>query len=150
MRYIYVENGEAKGNPQIIPTNWNNISNFNLLDEETIKSYGWLPHRHIKVNAPSGYKYNGVVRTVYENEVVDEDQITEKTSEEIERELRDAWDSVRSKRNYDLIACDWTQLEDAPFTEEKKLEWKTYRQALRDITLQTDPFNIIWPSQPGN
>jgi hypothetical protein len=27
-------------------------------------------------------------------------------------------------------------------------EWIAYRQALRDITDQQDPFNIIWPIKP--
>jgi len=29
-----------------------------------------------------------------------------------------------------------------------KAAWATYRQELRDITTQSDPFNIIWPSKP--
>jgi hypothetical protein len=37
---------------------------------------------------------------------------------------------------------DWTQVADAPVD---KAVWATYRQALRDITTQTDPFNIVWP-----
>jgi len=28
-----------------------------------------------------------------------------------------------------------------------KTAWATYRQALRDITTQADPFNITWPNQ---
>jgi hypothetical protein len=47
-----------------------------------------------------------------------------------------------------LNECDWTQLPDSPLTEEKKLEWKVYRQDLRDITNQEDPHNIIWPTKP--
>jgi hypothetical protein len=30
-----------------------------------------------------------------------------------------------------------------------KTAWATYRQALRDITKQADPFNIAWPKQNG-
>lgn len=29
-----------------------------------------------------------------------------------------------------------------------KAAWATYRQALRDITTQLDPFKIDWPKQP--
>jgi hypothetical protein len=27
--------------------------------------------------------------------------------------------------------------------------WAAYRQALRDVTLQPDPFNIVWPTPPA-
>jgi len=41
---------------------------------------------------------------------------------------------IRNKRNELLAACDWTQAADSPLSEEKKTEWATYRQQLRDIT----------------
>lgn len=55
------------------------------------------------------------------------------------------WTNVRSERNRKLAECDWTQLPDAPVDA---AVWATYRQALRDITTQTDPFNIVWPEVP--
>jgi len=59
------------------------------------------------------------------------------------------WVAVRFKRDKKLQACDWTVLSDVPITSEKKAEWETYRQALRDITNQPDPFNITWPNPPA-
>ncbi len=56
------------------------------------------------------------------------------------------WAAIRSERNSKLSACDWTQLPDAPVD---KLAWAAYRQELRDITTQPDPFNIVWPIAPG-
>ena len=56
------------------------------------------------------------------------------------------WERVRSDRNVRVAACDWTQLQDAPVDADA---WAVYRQALRDITNQTDPFNIIWPAEPS-
>ena len=41
---------------------------------------------------------------------------------------------LRSIRNHLLAKCDWTDLPNAPLTEEKKLEWQTYRTNLRNIT----------------
>jgi hypothetical protein len=36
-------------------------------------------------------------------------------------------------------------------SEEKKQEWKTYRQALLDIPEQDGfPINVIWPAKPQN
>jgi hypothetical protein len=59
------------------------------------------------------------------------------------------WIRVRSERNAKLSACDWTQLDDTPLTNTEKQAWGAYRQALRDITTQTNPFAIIWPAAPG-
>jgi hypothetical protein len=58
------------------------------------------------------------------------------------------WDAVRSQRNLKLYQSDWTDLPHAPLTDEKKSEWQTYRQDLRDITLQTDPDNLTLPTVP--
>lgn len=55
------------------------------------------------------------------------------------------WKRVRSDRNIRLAACDWTQLPDAPVDA---AAWATYRQALRDITEQSDPLEIVWPTAP--
>jgi hypothetical protein len=57
--------------------------------------------------------------------------------------------SIRSARNKILFDTDWTQLPDAPLTEEQKFIWAEYRQALRDITEQAEfPENVTFPDQP--
>lgn len=56
------------------------------------------------------------------------------------------WELVRKQRNVKLAASDWTQLPDAPVDA---AAWAEYRQALRDVTDQADPFNIVWPTAPG-
>lgn len=56
------------------------------------------------------------------------------------------WGEVRTDRNKRLADCDWTQLPDAPVDT---AAWAAYRQELRDITAQPDPFNIVWPIAPG-
>ena len=55
------------------------------------------------------------------------------------------WSAVREQRNAKLAACDWTQLPDAPV---KAVAWAEYRQALRDITDQPNPFELVWPIEP--
>lgn len=56
------------------------------------------------------------------------------------------WPVVRAQRDRLLLACDWTQLPDVPLATQTA--WASYRQALRDITLQADPFNLVWPVTP--
>jgi hypothetical protein len=56
------------------------------------------------------------------------------------------WDVVRAERNKLLAACDWTQLPDVSVDA---AAWATYRQALRDVTGQANPFAIVWPEGPS-
>lgn len=58
-------------------------------------------------------------------------------------------EQIRQQRNMLLVRSDWTQLPDAPLTTEKKTEWETYRQALRDVTSQSGfPATVDWPVAP--
>ena len=65
---------------------------------------------------------------------------------EIEYRLENQWFVIREIRNELLSECDWTQLSDIP--SETKAIWSEYRQSLRDITSQTNPFSITWPVKP--
>lgn len=56
------------------------------------------------------------------------------------------WPVIRARRDALLVQSDWTQLPDVPLPT--KAAWADYRQALRDITQQPDPHNIIWPTPP--
>lgn len=60
-----------------------------------------------------------------------------------------AWRSVKNQRNTLLSESDWVLLRAADQGSVPPAEWMTYRQALRDITTQPDPFNIQWPVMPG-
>jgi len=56
----------------------------------------------------------------------------------------------RSRRDYLLSICDWTQLADAPLTTTEKSAWKKYRQDLRDVPEQSGfPAEIVWPVAPN-
>lgn len=58
------------------------------------------------------------------------------------------WAAVREERNRRIAETDWTQLGDVPLSNPD--DWATYRQALRDVTLQEDPYNIVWPTLASN
>jgi hypothetical protein len=58
------------------------------------------------------------------------------------------WEAIRTDRNKRLADTDWTQLDDTPIANTDKSQWALYRQALRDITTQADPFHIEWPALP--
>lgn len=61
----------------------------------------------------------------------------------------DAWAAVRRKRDALLAATDWVTLRAQDQGTAVPQEWLDYRQALRDVTEQTDPLNITWPQAPA-
>lgn len=71
--------------------------------------------------------------------------VSNASEEEIAERVDAQWGVIREQRNYLLSSCDWTQLPDAPVDA---AAWAAYRQELRDITAQTDPFAIVWPTVP--
>ena len=153
MNYILVENEKIVGRPKELPKNWANVSNFYLLPTEKLKEYGWYSYRFVEAQKNENQYYDGSDFVIEENEVVEYQKVRDKTQQEITQEItqenESKWLSIREERNQLLSESDWTQVLDSPFTELKKNEWKIYRQELRDITLQTDVFNVIWPIKPG-
>ena len=59
----------------------------------------------------------------------------------------DQWASVRAQQRDLLYKSDWT-CSVTDYEVPNKSEWREYRSRLRDVTTQTDPFNIVWPSPP--
>lgn len=59
--------------------------------------------------------------------------------------LAGKWVGVRALRNNKLTETDWRAGSDLTLSD----EWKTYRQALRDVPTQSDPDNITWPTEPS-
>lgn len=62
------------------------------------------------------------------------------------------WDKIKRKRNDLLARSDWTQLSDNGLSDAHKAQWRTYRQALRDLphtyasaSIKTE---ITWPTSP--
>ena len=73
-------------------------------------------------------------------------QQTDASISEINSRIESKWVEIRQIRNELLLECDWTQLSDIP--TETKTAWQTYRQELRDVTSQSNPFSIVWPAKP--
>ncbi len=63
------------------------------------------------------------------------------------------FEEMRNRRNEKLKSCDWTQFGDCPLTDEKKTEWVTYRQALRDVPTNNRHIanisQVSWPTEPS-
>lgn len=56
---------------------------------------------------------------------------------------------VKFQRNVLLSETDWIVTRAMDVGTAVPEDWRVYRQALRDITLQPDIFNIVWPVPPA-
>ena len=89
-----------------------------------------------------------ILGPVFTDSTVDGVTTTAAEAEATYKTTKDAEQSanVRTSRNDLLTKCDWTQLADS--TADKPT-WATYRQSLRDVTVQEGfPWNVTWPEAP--
>lgn len=122
-------------NPRIIEIRENGIQR--IVDEDQPRYVAWLALG----NLPTPTAGDRFVTIVEGTPVIDPNRTATLTAEK--------WVEVRRERNTRVSAADWTQLDDAPFDASNKQQWRTYRQALRDLPqAQTDPYNITWPTPP--
>ncbi len=104
-----------------------------------------------KLSPGKGFAIYGTVEneSEYNSNVVFEDDSAKPSWSDVENEKpNEQWIIVRAQRDGKLVACDWTVLTDVPMSDSKREQWEVYRQALRDISNQPDPFNITWPTPP--
>lgn len=149
-KYCYIENGEIIQINQDLPNVWKNVSNFYLLPDEIIKTYGWLPlvveNENKSVFVSSSYVIEeNLVREV----IVTRDKTQEEIEEEAVRELEMGWNQVRSQRDEMLQQSDLFVLIDKweLLTEERKQQIRVYRQALRDVPQNFEtPESVVWPN----
>jgi hypothetical protein len=66
------------------------------------------------------------------------------SEEQLQHRYTNIVEQMRHQRDELLLNSDWSQLPDSPVD---KAAWATYRQALRDVTLQPGfPYDISWPN----
>ena len=64
--------------------------------------------------------------------------------------LADKWANIRSQRDRLLTESDWVivKAKEEHINTSIDKKWTDYRTALRDITKQSDPDSITWPTKP--
>jgi len=107
-------------------------------DNNMLEIIEWLPitepsqkRTNVDVYLDSGKAYSVKVETC-----TDEEKVVKIASQ---------WEIIREERNERLKETDWRASSDLTMSD----SWKDYRQSLRDITTQTDPYNITWPTPPS-
>lgn len=64
--------------------------------------------------------------------------------------VEDKSSGYRSIRDKLLAESDWTQVNDNALSQERRDQWKAYRQELRDISSQPEfPNKVAWPMLPA-
>lgn len=155
--FAYVVDGKIDSVYDLIPVNWNNISNFCVLDEDILKSYGWYKLVKVfpyydsdtqKLDHPTQYFEDGIA---YETmEVLDKVNQSQLVSEE--ERLRRQWEIVRTERDRRMAEMDWRYLRHArqvrlniEISDDITILDK-YMQDLAELPdKQSDPFAIDWP-----
>jgi hypothetical protein len=66
------------------------------------------------------------------------------------RILDQKWADIRERRNRELTESDWVVIKAKEEHANASIDssWIDYRTALRDITKQSDPDDITWPTKP--
>jgi len=67
------------------------------------------------------------------------------SEEEKNAAIASQWRNIREDRDEKLKETDWRASSDLTLSD----AWKNYRQALRDVPSQSDPFAITWPTEPS-
>lgn len=141
-KYPYSIGELRKDNPQVsfpkFPSN-KLLEEFNVFNVIEVSCPKVEYNQNVAEVAPQNI--NGVWTQVWEISQASDDDITKRTIEKT--------NEIRSMRNYLISETDWTQLDDTPVGNAKKLEWASYRQALRDIPSQPGfPWSVSWPEKP--
>tara|TARA_R100000005_G_C4990551_1_gene197983 strand:- start:1177 stop:1509 length:333 start_codon:yes stop_codon:yes gene_type:complete len=103
--------------------------------------------RSIHANVVTIYDVDGDNPRAYDaagNEVVlNTSAVSAKVAE---LQAAEPWEKLRRQRNRMLSETDWMANSDVTMSD----EWRTYRQALRDLPANTsDPENPVWPTKPS-
>lgn len=159
MSYVKIENGNVASYPYTIKNLKEDNPNTSFpknLTEEALNSFGVYsvtyaanPSYDSKtqkvVSATTPTNVDGVWTITKSVESLSSDEVNSLTLAEE--------GNLRLMRSELLKDSDWTQMPDSPLTAEKKTEWATYREALRNVTsadnwpwisMETD-----WPTPPS-
>ena len=115
------------------------------------------PDWGVRIDQGTGDRYHHAQGNYFDKPLYTEDGIPryklvegkalERTEAEIQADKSTMLgDEIRTKRDALLVETDWTQLPDAPLSDDQKEQAREYRQMLRDIPQQDGfPADIIWP-----
>lgn len=162
MSYAYVENGIVIEVKDTLPNNWRNVSNFFVYanDYDYLKQLGWYPvEKQIPTYNPETHRLDNwqyIFDGISVKHVPELIEIIPLTTEQLAIEKREIlnnkWEQIRNQRDRMMKDFEWrytryerqVRLSLTPTDSIESLD--NYMQALADITAQSDPDSIIWPT----
>ena len=151
-RYCHIKDEQIITGPTLLPLNWENVSNFNLLTDTELKQYGWLPVTTITDSKEVVVKSELVIRDTEVQEIITTRDKTQEEKDAEEKQALDiAWYNLRSQRDSLLLQSDIFILPDRweEMDASVKQAWKDYRKQLRDLTNTVkDPRDSVFPTKP--
>lgn len=144
--WVKVENGQVVREPGLLPPAIKNSG----ADKDGLILSGWYPVVSIKPETVdlSIEKWESQTFDIKSDHVVWTLTKRAKTQEELDEENAERWRLWRIERNFRLAETDWMIIKCAEAGEQVPAAWAAYRQALRDLPLQTDFNGIDWPVKP--
>ena len=125
-----------------------NVSFPQAITNEVLENFGVYPVESVEVTGDYTKNIVEQTPTLSGSVYIQNWSVTDATEEEINIKIAEKWLEVRDMRDSLLSQSDWTQFQDSPISGSTLTEWQTYRQSLRDITSQSNPFDLVWPSKP--
>jgi hypothetical protein len=150
--YIKIKNGIVVKYPYStteLISDYNNVSFPIVLTDDLLKTFDVYSVQETTHESDYTKNYEELEPQLSGSTYIQTWNITDASEEEINTRIDEKWGEVRETRNLLLYQSDWTQFQDSPITGSKLIEWQTYRQQLREISSQPNPFNLIWPTRPN-
>tara|TARA_R100001086_G_scaffold147669_1_gene78180 strand:+ start:15 stop:521 length:507 start_codon:yes stop_codon:yes gene_type:complete len=142
-----------------LPKKWGNVSGLHLAngDDAYLKTIGWIPLKEVNITPTHNQVFDTDVVTVEADRVILTHRVRDLTADEITQRDLNFMKDLRVERDEKLVASDWTQASDYPshifpLSDDKRTEWATHRQSLRDLPATVDistwPSDFTWPTDP--
>lgn len=147
-KYCHIINSKIDKIVDVLPSNWQNISNFHVLPDSELKKHGWLPVEEKTHDGTLDVGYHIQSDKVLFIKSMEPDPAIQNT---IQEDLENTWAGIRCERDILLAESDKYVLFDVyeKLSIQEQQQIKTYRQQLRDIP-QTylSPEQLVWPTKP--
>jgi len=116
---------------------------LNQLDDYQAEGIYNITWSDSKVSAVTGQDIDG-------NDITIQTHFSGDDTTKDARILADKWANVRRQRDRLLTESDWVivKAKEEHINTSIDKKWTDYRTALRDITKQSDPDSITWPTKP--
>lgn len=155
--YVLVINNEIVSKPATLPNNYKNISNISSLSDEELSDLSWsgnnegfwlvnsdpLPIASNNQKIEISYLLDIQNRICHQKYTII--NITTIPEEIKNNKIRA---NLKIIRDQYLLITDFTQLPDAPISDQVKQDFLIFRQELRTMFDKDDVNSIVWPSIP--